>query len=105
MSVNVTYGLTAGILNGYIAQLNVDGANNTLTPAAITDQIESAAAELNGVLRQKGVDIEAVDLDVDSLEYKNCQRAVAFLARPELLFSYFDLIRMKLQRNGCIWRN
>ena len=92
-TANQTYGVNAAMLEAYVAQLAIGTSDVALDDVKTPVLISAAAAQLNGILLPLvgSAGIASLAADVNSIGYLNAQRAVCFLALPDVLMAYFDL--------------
>ena len=114
-----SYGVTKSLAETYLAQLGFDTDSPIDGTTEITEHIEGAAAELNGILVDAfgtGTPAE-IATDTASDAYRNCQTFIMCIATPHLLLGMHhvaaqtaidaaneraDMCRERLERNPGI---
>lgn len=73
----VTFGVDSTLLQTYLPQINMTGANDIWTSARCTKLIRQKAATVCGMLVAAGIDPDTVAASTTSVEYENCQALIA----------------------------
>lgn len=84
-TTNVTFDVDADLLATYLPQVGMEGTGDVLTTARVNDHIAGAASEVNASLLSIGFVPGDIAADTDSVAYIQAQRAVCFLALPDVL--------------------